>query len=146
MELLPADYILLGAAVVLAGMGLFRGFSGVFAFVVGFAVAGAADFIGWSTFLAGFESVWTRALAAVVLYVVVFGLVRYLVKLAVGRVLSQPSDAVFGCVLGLLCGILLVWAVSMSPFLCEKSNIARMLNSHVSDEQRESVTGCVLGE
>lgn len=133
MELLPADYALAGITVVLAGMGLFRGFSGVFAFVTALAVAGAVDFIGWSTFLARFESVWARSLAVVVLSVLVFGIVRLLVKLLIGKILSQPSDAIIGCVLGLVCGCLLVWGVSLNPTLREKSNIAKSLSSHVAE-------------
>ncbi len=131
MTLLPADYVLAAITVILAGMGLFRGFSGVFAFVTGLAIAGSSVFFGWSTFLQRFESVWTRGLVALVLFMLVFGVARYLVKQTVGKLLSQPSDAIFGFCFGLFCGLLLVWAVSMNPAMRERSAVAKMVNSHV---------------
>ena len=130
MELQVADYVILGLVVVMAVLGLFRGFSGIFAFVAGFAVSAAVTALGWWSFLRAVESVWARGVAAVVLFIVAFAIVRFLVKYIVGKLLTQPSDAIFGVCFGIFCGALLVWTAAGNPDLRSYSRIASAVYSY----------------
>ena len=131
MPLLPADYVLLGLTVLLTALGLFRGFSGAFAFLIATSLGIATVVSGWNGFLLGIGETWMRAVAAVVVFVVVFGVVRILVKLVVGKLLAQPSDAIFGVCLGLFCGGYLIWTLANNPQLCGYSFVAQEVHALV---------------
>ncbi len=133
MNLLPGDYVLCGVTAILAGLGLFRGLSGVFAFAGGLAVGGASGVWGWFRLFLGIESPWGRGVAAMLLFVLAFGIVRWAVKYLVGKILSQPSDAIFGVCFGLFCSALIVWAVAVNADLRIHSHLAQKVYEHVGD-------------
>ena len=120
----PADYVLCGLTVVMAVLGLFRGFSGTLAFGVALAAAVFAATFGW-TYSASFTDVlWMRGAGTLVGTLLTFGLVRLLVCKFVGGLLAQPSDALFGLAVGALFGALLLFAWTWSGFHLEYSFLA----------------------
>ena len=131
MPLLPADYVVIGLTVVLSALGLVRGFSGAFAFLVGTSFGIAAVVGGWNGLLAGIDALWLRVAAAVLVFVVAFGIVRILVKLVVGKLLEQPSDSIFGVCLGLFCGGFLIWTLANNPQLRGYSFVAQEVHALV---------------
>lgn len=131
MDLLPADYVLLGLTAVLAVLGLFRGFSGTLAFVIASAAAALTAPFVWIRSAAYLAAPWTRALAVLVLVLLVFGLVRLIVRKLVNGLLAQPSDAIFGFVVGVLSGLLLVAAWAYGGFYLEYSALATGLSAYV---------------
>ena len=108
MELLPLDYVLVGVAVLLAGIGLFRGLSGELGSIAGFAAAGLAGFCltgaARSCVLAlGLEAHATPAAYVVdfVFALVAFGIVRWIVAKFVSVLVPQPTNAFLGMLGGL---------------------------------------------
>lgn len=131
MQLLPADYVLCGITLVMAVTGLFRGFSGTLAFMLATVAAVGAGFLGWS-YSASFTPVlWMRGAGTLVGVLLVFGLVRLIVKKLVGGLLAQPSDALFGAVIGSLIGVLLLVIWSYTGFHIEYSNLAQEIAPYV---------------
>ena len=131
MELLPADYALLALMTVLAVLGLFRGFSGTLAFLVAAASAAASAALGWRLSAEWLDAVWMRAAAVLVGTLLVFGLVRLFVKKTVNGLLAQPSDAIFGFLVGLLSGGLVVAAWAFSGWALDYSNLASEVARYV---------------
>lgn len=131
MQLLPADYVLLGLAVVMAVTGLFRGFSGTLGFFVGVAVAVLAGGFCWTLSANYTAEAWMRAGGTLVATLLVFGLVRLIVKKLVNGLLAQPSDALLGGAVGALFGGLLILVWAYSGIYLEYSNLARELASYV---------------
>lgn len=126
MTFLPADYVLAALAVTLAVTGIFRGFSGTLAFVLATASAGAAAAFGW-TWSADFaDSAWIRGGGTLVAALLVFGLVRIVVRKTVNGLLAQPADSVFGFLVGAAVGAAIpaVWA--WSGMFLEYSHIATL--------------------
>lgn len=131
MQLLPADYVLGGLIIVMAVTGLFRGFSGTLAFFLATAASAASAGLCW-TFSAALSNVfWVRAAGAFVATLLVFGIVRLVVKKLVGGLLAQPADALFGFAAGALAAALLVVAWGWSGIYLEYSNLAREVASYV---------------
>lgn len=131
MQLLPADYVLCGVTLVMAVTGLFRGFSGTLAFMLATVAAAGAGFLGWP-YSASFTPVlWMRGAGTLVGVLLVFGLVRLIVKKLVGGLLAQPSDALFGAVIGSLIGVLLLVIWSYTGFHIEYSNLAQEIAPYV---------------
>ena len=131
MQLLPADYVLGGITLVMAVTGLFRGFSGTLAFMLATVAAAGAGFLGWP-YSASFTPVlWMRGAGTLVGVLLVFGLVRLIVKKLVGGLLAQPSDALFGAVIGSLVGVLLLVIWSYTGFHIEYSNLAQEIAPYV---------------
>ena len=131
MQLLPADYVLCGITLVMAVTGLFRGFSGTLAFMLATVAAAGAGFFGWP-YSASFTPVlWMRGAGTLVGVLLVFGLVRLIVKKLVGGLLAQPSDALFGAVIGSLIGVLLLVIWSYTGFHIEYSNLAQEIAPYV---------------
>jgi len=131
VQIQAADYVLAGIVVVLALLGLIRGFSGAFAFLVASAATAALSVYGWPPTLHISQIVWVRASAMVVADIVLFGLVRIIVKKIVNGLLAQPVDAIAGCIVGLVCGAMVVLASSYFPFVRERSAVAREVAVHV---------------
>lgn len=129
VELQPADFVILGFTAVMTVLGLLRGLSGALAFLAGLSLGSAAVFIGWERALSSFSPIWLGIVAGIALFIVVFGLVRIGVRVVVGSLLKQPSDAVFGVILGLFCSAMLVWGLSDFPPLRDYSNLARTLHA-----------------
>lgn len=131
MEFLPADYVLGGITVVMAVLGLFRGFSGTLAFFVAGAAAAAVAALGWP-FSAGFtEEMWQRAAGVLVATLLGFGLVRLIVKRLVNGLLAQPTDAIFGFVIGAAFGVALLVGWAYSGFHLEYSNLATQVAAYL---------------
>lgn len=127
----PADYALCGLTLVMAVTGLFRGFSGTLGFVLAAVAAVAVGFFGWSYSLALTNVMWMRVAGLLVVVLLAFGLVRMIVKKLVNGLLAQPSDALFGMLVGAAVGasILVVWAYS--GLYLEHSHLAKELSVHV---------------
>jgi len=91
-----ADYVLLSVAAIAGIIGLFMGFSGALAFLAAAVVSALAGRFGWAIVGEYFTTTWSCALATIILVLLVFGLVRWLVRKVVGGLLRQPADAIFG--------------------------------------------------
>ena len=131
MELLPADYALCGLTLVLAVTGLFRGFSGTLAFVLATASAVLAGMFGWTYSESFTPVVWMRVAGTLVGTLLVFGLVRMFVKKLVNGLLAQPSDALFGMAIGVLCGAVVLVAWASSGLYPEYSNLVKAVAPYV---------------
>lgn len=124
MQLLRADYVLVGIAAVMAITGLFRGFSGTIAFFAGVAALAISAALGWKYSAEFVDATWARALATLVVALLAFGVVRMIVRKLVNGLLAQPSDALFGFLLGALFGALVVVGWAASGMYLEYSNLA----------------------
>ena len=124
MELQPADYVLCALTVVSAVLGLFRGFSGTLAFLVAVASGGAAASLTWAYSLRFTQVAWMRATGTLLAALFAFGLVRIIVKKLVNGLLAQPSDAVFGLLVGAAAGMLVTVGWAWSGMFLEYSNLA----------------------
>ncbi len=131
IELQPADYVLSALAIVAAVTGLFRGFSGTLAFLIAAAAAVAAGTFTWPWSATFTDQVWMRAAGVLVAVLLVFGIVRLIVKKLVNGLLAQPSDAIFGALTGAAIGaaVPIIWA--WSGFHTEISSIASALSAYV---------------
>lgn len=98
MELLTTDYVILAIALVGAVVGLFVGFSGALAFLVATVAAGGAASFAWPRLVAEFPTTGMRGLVVAIGALVIFGIVRYLIKRFVYGIVAQPGDAIFGAV------------------------------------------------
>jgi len=78
--------------------GLFIGFSGSLAFLAGGVSAVVAARFGWALSAGFIESPWGRAAAVAVGAILVFGIVRWLVRKFVHGLVAQPGDALLGAV------------------------------------------------
>lgn len=133
MNLLPADYVLAGLTIVLAVTGLFRGFSGTLAFLLASSAAVATGSFGWP-FSAGLtEEIWMRAAGVLVAVLLIFGLVRMIIRKLVNGLLAQPSDALFGALIGACVGVLIAVGWAWSGFHLEYSNIATQIAAEMSN-------------
>ena len=127
----PSDYALCGLTLTLAVLGLFRGFSGTLAFALALLAAAFAASFGWICSASVTAVMWQRAAGTLVVTLLAFGLVRLTVKRLVNGLLAQPSDALFGALLGFSLGalVLVVWA--HSGLYLEYSLLAREVASYV---------------
>jgi uncharacterized membrane protein required for colicin V production len=130
-ELQTADYILCGLTIVAAVTGLFRGFSGTLAFFLAAGAAAAGGSFGWAYSATLTDSLWQRGAGVLVATLLVFGLVRLVVKKLVNGILAQPSDAILGALLGALLGatVIIVWACS--GLYTEYSALVRTVAAYV---------------
>jgi len=104
MDLTIPDYAILAVTLGAAVVGLFVGFSGALAFLSGLIASGFAGFFAWPLSANFIASVWVRGLAVGVGALLVFGLVRYLVKKFVHGLVAQPGDALLGMLVAALAG------------------------------------------
>ena len=127
----PADYVLCGLAIAMAVLGLFRGFSGTLGFVLGAIAAAFTASFGWA-YSESFTTVaWQRGAGVLVATLLAFGLVRMIVKKLVNGLLAQPSDAVFGLLIGAALGVLLLVAWAYSGAYLEYSYLAQEVAAYV---------------
>ena len=127
----PADYVLCGITVVMAVLGLFRGFSGTLGFVLGAIAAAFAASFGWAYSASLTEVMWQRGAGVLVATLLAFGLVRLIVKKLVNGILAQPSDAIFGFLIGASLGVLLLVAWAYSGAYLEYSTLAKEASAYV---------------
>jgi len=131
VQFLPADYVLCGLTIVMAVTGLFRGFSGTLAFLLATLAAVLVGMFGWG-YSASFTPVlWMRGAGTLVGSLLAFGFVRLIVRKLVGGLLAQPSDAIFGLLIGASVGVLLLLAWAHTGFYLEYSNLAREAAAYV---------------
>ena len=128
---LPADYALCGITIVMAVLGLFRGFSGTLGFVLGAVAAVFAASFGWAYSASFTEVAWQRGAGVLVLTLLAFGVVRLIVKKLVNGLLAQPSDAFFGFLIGAALGVLILVAWAYSGAYLEYSTLAREVSAYV---------------
>ena len=127
----PADYVLCGLAAVMAVTGLFRGFSGTLAFALATIAAFFAATFGWEYSASLTDVLWMRGAGALVATLLAFGFVRLLVKKTVNCLLAQPSDALLGCLLGVILAALVLLAWARSGAYLEYSVLAQGLAGYV---------------
>ena len=128
---LAADYAICGITVVMAVLGLFRGFSGTLGFVLGVVAATFAASFGW-VYSASFTDVaWQRGAGVLVVTLLVFGVVRLIVKKLVNGLLAQPSDAIFGFLVGAALGVLILVVWAFSGTYLEYSTLVREVSAYV---------------
>lgn len=104
MTLFTPDYVIIAVALAVAIVGAFGGFSGSLALLLGAIAGGAAAKYGWAFSQGRFAEVWTQVLAVLAATLVVFGLVRFIVRKLVSGMLAQPADAIFGLAVGMITG------------------------------------------
>jgi len=131
MTLQTADYVLCGLAIAAAVTGLFRGFSGTLAFALASAAAAAAGSFGWASSAEMSYSVWIRAGGVLVVALLVFGIVRYVIKKIVNKLLSQPADALLGAIAGVAICLAAVMALACLGLFHEYSAIIRAVAEYV---------------
>ena len=130
-EFQVADYALCTATLVAAVMGMFRGFSGTLAFALATAAASTAATLGWSLSPALTDSTWQRVSGVVTATVFTFGIVRLVVKKLVNKLLTQPSDAIFGGLVGAGLGVAAVVVWAYSGLFPEYSSLVRTVASYI---------------
>ena len=112
MNYLPADYVIFGATAIAAVFGLLGGLSGALAFLAGTVAASLAGRCAWYASLDWFDASWARGLTSLAIALVAFGLARKLVRLVVHKILAQPGDAIFGCLVAAAAGFALSLAAA----------------------------------
>ena len=127
----PADYALCGITIVMAVLGLFRGFSGTLGFALGAIAAAFAASFGWALSASFTTVAWQRGTGVLVVTLLAFGIVRLVVKKLVNGLLAQPSDAIFGFLIGAALGVLILVAWAYSGAYLEYSTLAREASAYV---------------
>jgi hypothetical protein len=107
MTLAAPDYAIIASSVAVATVGAFGGFSGSLAFLLASVAGGFAGKTGWTLIADYIPATWGRAVAVLALGLVVFGIVRLVVRKLVAGLLAQPADAIFGFLTGALTGFAL---------------------------------------
>ena len=129
--MLPGDWALGALALSLAVMGIFRGFSGSLALVSAGACATTAAMFFWGYLTRWEMQTWVRGAITLTISLLVFGIVRTIVKKVVNGLLAQPADAIFGFIVGLVVSALIVLMLAASGIGFEYSNIVREVAQHV---------------
>jgi len=131
MELLPADYVLLGFAFITTFAGGVCGLSGIIAFASALGISVFSAVILWPFALARFESHWAAALAVFVAAIIIYAAVRVILKKTVNLMMSQPSDSILGMLVGLVLAAGLVYAWARIGFFAEHSSIVTGVSAYV---------------
>ena len=131
MELLPGDYAILALAFAFGLTGFFRGLSGTLAFFVSLAAAIVTGFVAWPLSANWTQAVWMRGVGVLVLTLLVFGLIRIVIKKLVNKLLSQPSDSLFGLLVGVALAALVAVGWTYSGFCLEYSNVVQKVAAYV---------------
>ena len=127
----PADYAIAALAMVFSVMGLFRGFSGMLAFALASVSSFVAGSVGWNMSETYFEHLWTRALGVLLVALIVFWIVRVIVRKLVNGLLAQPADAVFGLLSGVILGAIVPVGWAFSGLFLEYSYLASEVARYV---------------
>jgi hypothetical protein len=108
--------------------GLFRGFSGSLAFLAAVAASVATVVFAWPRSGLITDVMWMRVGGGLVLTLVVFGIVRIIVKKTVNGLLAQPTDALMGFLIGAASALLILAAWAFSGVYLEYSTLATRLS------------------
>lgn len=130
--MLPADYCLGALTLVLMGMGVFRGLSGILAFVASTVIAAFVASFGWTLSAEFLTVAWQRILADSVATLIIFGVVKMIIKASVNGLLAQPTDAIMGGLVGLVAVGALIVAWALSGFMVEYSGLATYVAGYVA--------------
>lgn len=129
MELTVPDYAILAMTVGGAVIGLFIGVSGALAFLAGAVAASVAGYFAWPLSADFIGAAWLRGIAVGVVSLLVFGIVRWLVKKFVHGLVAQPGDALLGSFLAALTGAVVslgvVWG--LGHFFPNNSDLTSVL-------------------
>lgn len=115
----------------MAVTGLFRGFSGTLAFVLAVASAALVGSFVWPYSVGFTDVVWMRGAGTLVATLLAFGIVRLIVKKLVNGLLAQPSDALFGALVGAMLGVLVLVGWAYSGLYLDYSNLAKEVSAYV---------------
>lgn len=130
------DYVILALACFFVILGLFRGVSGVFSLISASIISFAVSVFLWPQTKEFIDPLWLRVVAIIVLALITFGLVRVIVGKFVSKLLAQPADSIFGAVIGLMLGALLVYISANIPIVRDNSVIAREV-SHLIEANED---------
>lgn len=125
------DYVLLALSCFFVILGLFRGASGVFSFIAASVISFSTGVFTWESVCSLNVPTWAHFVITLVLGLVVFGIVRFMVKKLVNSLLAQPADSIFGLLLGFATSVLLVYVAAGLPLARENSVIAREASSYI---------------
>lgn len=120
-----ADYVILALSCFFVILGLFRGASGLFSLVSASVISFASGVFLWERISAMSIPPWAHVVAVLLAGLVVFGIVRIVVKKTVNCLLAQPADSIFGLLLGLTTSALLIYIVATVPLAHDYSVISR---------------------
>ena len=132
MELMSSDYVVLVVTIGGGVIGLFIGFSGALGFLSGTVAAAAAGTYAYPYLVSQIPNGWARGMAELVGVLVVFGLVRLVVRKLVRGLVAQPGDSIFGALVSALAGaVCSLGAIWLLAFLTEEpifdSNILKAI-------------------
>ena len=68
--------------------------------------------------------------------ILVFGIVRFVVKFVLRKIISQPSDSIVGMVFALALSAAFLYVASSSPIVREYSSLASYF-SHIGEKPQE---------
>lgn len=97
----------------------------MFSFVAATVVSIAFSIFIWTYITGFFESQWVRVTLLIILALLAFGLVRVIVDGLVTALLAQPADSIFGVILGIALGALVIYIAANIPKARDVSVIAR---------------------
>ncbi len=129
-NLLPADFVILAFALVIAITGLFRGISGTIGFILGASAGIGTIVFGWDMTQAYFDSLLVRVVVIGLIALLLFGLVRLVFTKFIHCLVAQPGDAIFGFFSGLLLGAALFAAWAWLGLGLEYSFIASAIKAY----------------
>lgn len=125
------DYVIFVLAMLLVGIGLFRGFSGTLGFFAGMSSAVFAGFFVFGLCDDAKIEVWKTVLAVLGSTILTFGIVRLAVKKVVNKLLAQPTDSIVGMIIALVMVALLVLVWAYLGAFSEHSTIVSVLREFI---------------
>lgn len=131
-RLLMLDWVFLAVAILFSVTGAFRGLSGTIAFVAAFLAALASYFCFWPLSADFIVSVPLRAVAVFAVLLVIFGIVRLVLKRTINVLIAQPSDSVFGFLAGFMLAFAALFVWVRSGIHLEYSYIATQLAQFIA--------------
>lgn len=111
MSFLSPDYAIVAITLFGAVVGLFIGFSGALAFLLGAIAAGALATFAFPLLSGEIANIWMRGILVGLAALLAFGLVRLVVRKFVHGLLAQPGDAIFGAIVSALSGAIVALSV-----------------------------------
>ena len=135
MDLTVLDYAILVVTLASLVGGLFFGFSGALSFLAGLLASAFFATFAWGSAASLVPSAPGRAATVGILSLLIFGLVRIVVRKVVRGLVAQPGDALLGAVFSALSGAILscagAWAL-MTFFPQQDGFTSSLLNRFLS--------------